>query len=264
MPKTTMAVFWTRLLNEHSPRAIEFWGTILVQLVFFWLPSLFYLALDHSAPRFSQSHKLQPETKQPTAVEVKECLKVVARNQCLSALIHITLMSPIGRPAGGSTTTYRQGAELPSPNQIVRDVVLCIFLREILFYYSHRLLHLPSIYPRIHKVHHRFKAPVALAAQYAHPVEHLLANTLPISIPPMILNCHVVSFWAFLAVELLETTTAHSGYDFLARVAKTHDAHHEKFVINYGTIGLLDWVHGTGEKDAVTGTGTAARERKIR
>ncbi len=52
----------------------------------------------------------------------------------------------------------------------------------------------------------------------------------------------------FLAVELLETTTVHSGYDFLSGVARKHDAHHEKFMIYFGTIGLLDWVHGTDGK----------------
>lgn len=61
----------------------------------------------------------------------------------------------------------------------------------------------------------------------------------------MILHCHIVSFWVFLAVELLETTTVHSGYDFLSGIARKHDSHHERFVINFGTIGLLDWLHGT-------------------
>jgi sterol desaturase/sphingolipid hydroxylase (fatty acid hydroxylase superfamily) len=49
----------------------------------------------------------------------------------------------------------------------------------------------------------------------------------------------------FLAVELLETATVHSGYDFLSRIAKRHDAHHEKFIVNFGSIGFLDWAHGT-------------------
>jgi sterol desaturase/sphingolipid hydroxylase (fatty acid hydroxylase superfamily) len=238
-----MGVSWIRLLNEQSPQVIEFWGTLLVQGVFFWLPSIFYLALDYIAPAFSHRHKLQPQTKQPTLAELKDCLKVVLRNQLLSALIHLLLLS-LAFLAGGKPT-YRFDATLPSPDQIVLDVLACIFLREILFYYSHRLLHLPSLYPKIHKVHHHFTAPVALAAQYAHPLEHFVANTLPISIPPMILNCHVLSFWVFLAVELLETTTVHSGYDFLSGIAEKHDAHHEKFLINFGTIGLLDWIHAT-------------------
>jgi sterol desaturase/sphingolipid hydroxylase (fatty acid hydroxylase superfamily) len=238
-----MNVSWKKLLNEHSPQAIEFWGTLLVQLIFFWFPSAIYLLLDYAAPKFSHRHKLQPQTKQPTVKELKDCLWVVLRNQVFSAFIHIVLLS-LGALAGGKPT-YRFDIKLPSADEVIRDVVACIFLREVLFYYSHRVLHMPSIYPKVHKVHHRFTAPVALAAQYAHPLEHFIANTLPISIPPMVLKCHIVSFWVFLAVELLETTTVHSGYDFLSGFAKKHDAHHEKFLINFGTIGLLDWIHGT-------------------
>jgi methylsterol monooxygenase len=64
-------------------------------------------------------------------------------------------------------------------------------------------------------------------------------------IPGMILKYHVVSFWAFLTWVLIESVTDHSGYDFFAQKAKMHDLHHEKFMVNFGIIGLLDWVHGT-------------------
>lgn len=37
----------------------------------------------------------------------------------------------------------------------------------------------------------------------------------------------------------------HSGYDFAGGVARMHDLHHERFVGNYGTIGVLDRVYGT-------------------
>ena len=38
----------------------------------------------------------------------------------------------------------------------------------------------------------------------------------------------------------------HSGYDFLAGAARMYDVHHESFVINFRSLGVLDWVHVTG------------------
>ena len=45
-------------------------------------------------------------------------------------------------------------------------------------------------------------------------------------------------------MELPETSTVHSGYDFLSW-ARMHDEHHERFSVWYGSLGWLDWVHGT-------------------
>lgn len=101
----------------------------------------------------------------------------------------------------------------------------------------------------MHKTHHRFTAPVALASQYAHPLEHVAANTLPIVLPPLLLRSHVLTLWAFLAYQLVETATVHSGYDFFRGLARKHDRHHERFDVYFGGLGFLDWLHGTDETD---------------
>lgn len=88
---------------------------------------------------------------------------------------------------------------------------------------------------------------MALASQYAHPVKHLVANALPVALPPLALRAHVVVAWAFVAAQLLETALVHSGYDVLAGAARRHDRHHERFNVYFGGIGLLDWLHGTVE-----------------
>ncbi|KAL2004559.1 hypothetical protein VTN00DRAFT_3444 [Thermoascus crustaceus] len=235
---------WSRTISSsYPPQKIEFTGTLLIQLLFFWLPSFIYLFLDVLFPSFSARHKIQPAPRQPTRKDIWRCVLVVSGNQVLTTGLHalqLFLAAKVGREG-----SYRVEAALPSREEFVRDFILCLLLREAMFYYSHRLLHRPIFYSKIHKLHHRFTAPIALAAQYAHPIEHIFANALPISLPPQILGSHVLTFWVFLAYELFNTATVHSGYDFFAGKARMHDLHHEKFNLNYGSIGVLDWVHGT-------------------
>lgn len=232
---------WSLIVDSISASNIEFFGTLAVQFLTFWLPSIFLLFLDSWAPSFSHRHKLQPIPKQPTAKEIRSCTLLVLRNQILSSALHVFLIFISPR------SSYRIERTLPSVPEIVRDFALSLLIREALFYYGHRLLHHRILYARIHKLHHRFTAPVALAAQYAHPIEHLCANILPITLPPMLLGSHILTFWIFLSYELINTALVHSGYDFLSGIAKMHDLHHEKFNLNYGSIGLLDWFHGTNQ-----------------
>ncbi|KAJ5211587.1 uncharacterized protein N7498_003233 [Penicillium cinerascens] len=241
LPKA--AAFWSEVVAAYSPQWIEFVGTLLVQVLSFWLPSIFYLFLDAIAPSFSQRHKIQPAPKQPTQRDIARCFLVVTQNQILSSALHLSLLFITSR--AGSSSSYRVEKALPPATEVVRDFLISILIRETLFYYSHRLLHVPYFYRRIHKKHHKFTAPIALAAQFAHPLEQIFANALPISLPPQLLRSHVLTFWLFLAWELFNTATVHSGYDFFHNKAKMHDLHHEKFNLNYGSIGLLDWVHGT-------------------
>lgn len=237
---------WVHIVENYSPQSIEFTGTLVTQFLAFWIPSIFYICLDSLFPAYSERHKIQPAPKQPSRKEIKHCFWVVAQNQLLTSGLHLLQLTLVTK-TGLRTSSYRIEPTLPSLPELLRDIVLCLLLREAFFYYSHRLFHIPYFYVRIHKKHHKFTAPIALAAQYAHPIEQIFANALPISVPPQIVGSHVLTFWAFLAFELFNTATVHSGYDFFQNKAKMHDLHHEKFNLNYGSIGLLDWVHGTNQ-----------------
>lgn len=232
--------YWASIVTTYPPSQIEFYGTLLVQILFFWVPALLYTAVDYFLPNYSARHKLQPfPSKQPTAAQIRHCFLVVLRNQVQNTLIGL-LMSYYSPSSSFQITT-----SFPTLFEFTRDFLSCWLLREILFYIAHRILHVPALYRRFHKTHHEFTAPVALSAQYCHPLEQLLANTLPIALPPVVLRTNLLTMWGFLAYQLVETASVHSGYDFWGGWAKHHDLHHERFWGNFGAVGWVDWMVGT-------------------
>ena len=119
-------------------------------------------------------------------------------------------------------------------------------MEECGFYYSHLMLHSKLLYKRLHKIHHEWTAPVALAALYAHPLEHVLSNLLPIALGPLLMGSHLLTAWTWYVLALVGTANAHSGYHLpLLPSPEFHDFHHLKFNQCYGVIGLLDYLHGT-------------------
>jgi sterol desaturase/sphingolipid hydroxylase (fatty acid hydroxylase superfamily) len=169
---------WAAIVANYTPTQIMLTGNFMVQTFAFWIPSLFYLSIDLTDGHPLGRYKIQP-AKKVTAREVLQCLKTVLFNQYLIATpldISLALLAMhLGRPPA-----LRITADLPSVRETVRDFGISIVVREILFYYSHRLIHIPVLYKRIHKIHHKFTAPIAPSAEYAHPVEHLVSNVLPI------------------------------------------------------------------------------------
>jgi sterol desaturase/sphingolipid hydroxylase (fatty acid hydroxylase superfamily) len=124
-------------------------------------------------------------------------------------------------------------------------IPLTFLYEDILFYYVHRLLHVSYFYEKIHKIHHRWTVPICISAIYAHPLEHLFANILPVILSARLagLGQDAMRLWG--AFTLINTLVfAHGGYK-IGHYKNMHDRHHTDFNCNYGAVGIMDKLHGT-------------------
>jgi sterol desaturase/sphingolipid hydroxylase (fatty acid hydroxylase superfamily) len=141
---------------------------------------------------------------------------------------------------------------------------LCNLVNDWGFYWAHRLFHSQWLYSRIHKQHHTYVGSIGFAAEYAHPIEGIFANSLPTIGGALLYGAHTWVFIMWLGNRLQQTYEAHSGYCFngtwmhkigLTRAddAAFHDFHHSTNKGNFGTL-YLD--HFFGTMDAWLSIGT--------
>eukprot|EP01064_Diplonema_japonicum_P027543 TRINITY_DN3_c0_g1_i1.p1 TRINITY_DN3_c0_g1~~TRINITY_DN3_c0_g1_i1.p1 ORF type:complete len:319 (+),score=80.42 TRINITY_DN3_c0_g1_i1:63-1019(+) len=140
------------------------------------------------------------------------------------------------------------------------------------FYWAHRTVHHPALY-WIHKQHHSYVGTIGVSAEYAHPIEQLVANQLPIALSVLPL-LHPLPTIIWLWERLEQSYQVHSGYAFVGTLphklglthasgAAFHDFHH---TINSGNFSepWIDWLFGTMDPWLVQGSeeGYLARKDK--
>lgn len=217
----------------------------ILSTVFYWVYGLLLLAVDMTRrPGLIYGRKHQPKAVlKPEGSgfmpPLKKCLLQVAFNQLFVLLPGLLCLDWVSRLAGGG---IRVDPVLPAFSEIAIHSVLGGLLVEVFFFASHRLLHLTPLYIRFHKQHHEYKAPIGLAAIYAHPIEALIGNCFAVMGPPFLVGFHAYSWYIGICLGFFSTQSSHSGYNIDGRF---HDIHHEFTTFNYGSFGLLDRLFGT-------------------
>lgn len=123
-------------------------------------------------------------------------------------------------------------------------LLVCILFIDVWFYWTHRAIHAKALYKRIHKFHHRFHAPASVASMYANPLEFAVGNLMGVLLGPVVAHAHPYTAYFWITFSLINTGGSHSGWLFLG--AQKHDWHHEFFNYEFGVLGVMDGLCGTG------------------
>ncbi|KAI1109828.1 sterol desaturase family [Nemania sp. NC0429] len=246
---------WSTLVLSHSPLKIELVGTLAVRIVFWLVPSLFFLLFDTLVPSLAESIKLYGQAsiprRNPASLARQALLAILnlALFTALQAAISVAATAFLNRPLFKTSTT------LPLPWQMIKHITMLYGAREVLTYYIHRrILHSRGAIGRLHaRYAHSRKAgaPYSLMLYADHPLPLMLNRLLPAYLPPVVVRPHLLTYLLFVLLTTMEEMLSMSGYSVvpgiimrgITRRTATHYASGGRG--NYGAWGLLDWVNGT-------------------
>jgi 4-alpha-methyl-delta7-sterol-4alpha-methyl oxidase len=221
--------------------------TWFVHISMYWFLN-FLLMLCYTNNWFMK-YRIQGKDLPPPSLW-KECLRNELINHALIQPVALWYTYPY-------FVKYDIDVTRPAPDilTVIRDILIFICVNDTLFYWAHRMLHHKYIYKYIHKHHHRFKVNIGIAAEFAHPVEDILANLLPTVLGAFLMKSHPITLWIWLYIRIAETIDAHSGYHFPFSPfhifdwqggAARHDFHHSHNIGCYGSFTIFwDWLCGT-------------------
>jgi sterol desaturase/sphingolipid hydroxylase (fatty acid hydroxylase superfamily) len=133
--------------------------------------------------------------------------------------------------------------------------LLALLLHEVYYYAMHRILHIPSLFRKVHRVHHHSKYPTPWTAFSFHPIESLLlALIFPVQL--VLIPMHPVVILVQLVFMTVSSVINHLDMEiFPAWVRKWfiggahHSVHHSHVNFNYGLhFTFLDKWFGTNRE----------------
>jgi Delta7-sterol 5-desaturase len=143
----------------------------------------------------------------------------------------------------------------------VASLLAAVLVHDTYFYWTHRLLHHPWLFRRVHRVHHASTNPTPWAA-YSFSISEAFVQA---GIGPLLVFAvpmHYSAFGAFMLWQLAFNVFGHCGYEIfppwflrtrvgaLLNTPTHHAMHHEKVGANFGLyFNVWDRLMGTNHPE---------------
>ncbi|XP_020267854.1 sphinganine C4-monooxygenase 2-like [Asparagus officinalis] len=151
--------------------------SVIIPVTVYWVYAGLYEMLGN-LDKYRLHSKKDEETK--NLVPKREVIKGVLLQQAIQAAIALTLFKAVGNnddvinnrsSSSSSNTTYTVAIAL--------QFLIAMLVHDTWQYFVHRYMHVNKfLYRNFHSWHHRLVAPYAYAAQYNHPIDGILTETL--------------------------------------------------------------------------------------
>lgn len=165
----------------------------------------------------------------------------------LYSLSSITIFSLIGVGVyfgvrNGHGQLYKDINEYGMP-YFFMSIGLAILIHDTYFYWTHRMMHHPSVFRHVHLVHHRSTNPSPWAAYSFHPFEAFIQGLIgPLII--LLIPIHVYALLAFALYQITLNVFGHLSFElfpkgftrsllFWHNSTTHHNMHHKYFDCHY-------------------------------
>ena len=137
---------------------------------------------------------------------------------------------------------------------IVGQILAVLLIYDFMFYWVHRLFHVPFLMRHVHAVHHKVRFPKAVDDFDLHPVDSLWVTTLFFLSIAIVGPLSPTAFVVTLLVYVFINNTLHSGlnlphpcFKLTNYWARKHDVHHgTNLSANFGSVfPIWDMMFGT-------------------
>lgn len=225
-------------MNTFAERGFE--GIFLVVLARYLIIATIAFLIFYVIKRKSWSYK-KIQLRFPQSIDYLREIQYSVMTAFIFAIIgYGLLMTPIR----AYTLIYVNFHEF-STTYFIMSIGLMLLIHDTYFYWTHRLMHQPSVFKYFHKVHHLSTNPSPWAAFAFHPLEAIIEAGIIILIA-FIMPVHPIAIALFLLIMMVYNVYGHLGYElYPSGFTKTsigkwintsinHNQHHQYFKGNYG------------------------------